>query len=178
MFFFFSAGVVYEYVSAVLSCVLDCQRDPLPLCLALLQYDKELVSETSAPPHPSVVHLHRYYSKWLPPQSATELVSFFFVFISQKCNIVWKITNMSSQFKSEEFDLNQLQSTVSFTSLMKFAYIQGPTALLKENLMESLENALVSMSRAEFPVAIKQILLYTKTTVEDFGTVRAQSNIE
>uniref|UniRef100_A0A667Y939 URB1 ribosome biogenesis homolog n=1 Tax=Myripristis murdjan TaxID=586833 RepID=A0A667Y939_9TELE len=70
-------GVVYEYLSAVLSDVLHCQREPLPLCLALLQYDKELLSsEPSAGPHPSVTHLHHYYSKWLPRQSQEELVSF------------------------------------------------------------------------------------------------------
>lgn len=72
-----SPGVVFEYLSAVLSDVLHCQREPLPLCLALLQYDKELVSsELSASPHPSIVLLHRYYSKWLPQQCQEELVSF------------------------------------------------------------------------------------------------------
>uniref|UniRef100_A0A667Y0W1 URB1 ribosome biogenesis homolog n=1 Tax=Myripristis murdjan TaxID=586833 RepID=A0A667Y0W1_9TELE len=66
-----------QYLSAVLSDVLHCQREPLPLCLALLQYDKELLSsEPSAGPHPSVTHLHHYYSKWLPRQSQEELVSF------------------------------------------------------------------------------------------------------
>lgn len=68
--------MVHEYLSAVLSDVLHCQREPLPLCLALLQYDKELVStELSAPPHPSIIHLHQYYSKWLPQQSREDLVS-------------------------------------------------------------------------------------------------------
>lgn len=74
---FLSSEVVYEYLSAVLSDVLHCQREPLPLCLALLQYDKELVSsELSASPHPSIIHLHQYYSKWLPQQCQEELVSF------------------------------------------------------------------------------------------------------
>lgn len=72
-----SPAVVFEYVSAVLSDVLHCQREPLPLCLALLQYDKELVaSKVSDCPHPSIVQLHRYYSKWLPQQCQEELVSF------------------------------------------------------------------------------------------------------
>ncbi len=75
---FLSSGVVYEYLSAVLSDVLHCQREPLPLCLALLQYDKELVSsELSASPHPSIIHLHQYYSNWLPRQCREELVSFW-----------------------------------------------------------------------------------------------------
>lgn len=70
-------AVVFDYVSAVLSDVLHSQRDPLPLCLALLQYDKELAaSKVSDSPHPSVVLLHRYYCKWLPQQCREELVSF------------------------------------------------------------------------------------------------------
>lgn len=74
---FLPSGVVYEYLSAVLSDVLHCQREPLPLCLALLQYDKELLSsEPSASPHPSIIHLHHYYSRWVPQQAREELVSF------------------------------------------------------------------------------------------------------
>lgn len=83
---FLSPGVVFEYLSAVLSDVLHCQREPLPLCLALLQYDKELVSsELSASPHPSIVLLHRYYSKWLPQQCQEELVSCFFLMEPRDC---------------------------------------------------------------------------------------------
>lgn len=65
--------MVYDYLSAVLSDVLHCQRDPLPLCLALMQYDKELVS--SAAPHPSIIRFHQYYSQWLPQQCREEPVS-------------------------------------------------------------------------------------------------------
>lgn len=74
--FFFLSGMVFEYLSAVLTDVLHCQREPLPFCLALLQYDKELVSsEPSALPHPSIISLNAYYSKWLPRQCQEELVS-------------------------------------------------------------------------------------------------------
>uniref|UniRef100_A0A8C4IF92 Nucleolar pre-ribosomal-associated protein 1 n=1 Tax=Dicentrarchus labrax TaxID=13489 RepID=A0A8C4IF92_DICLA len=108
-------GVVYEYLSAVLSDVLHCQREPLPLCLALLQYDKELVSsELSASPHPSIVNLHQYYCRWLPQQCREEV----------------------------------------------------------DNFRKTVEETLASMSMAEFPVAVKQILLYIKSTVENHGTVR------
>uniref|UniRef100_A0A3P8SU82 URB1 ribosome biogenesis homolog n=1 Tax=Amphiprion percula TaxID=161767 RepID=A0A3P8SU82_AMPPE len=118
-------GVVYEYLSAVLSDVLHCQRDPVPLCLALLHYDKELVSsEPSASPNPAIIHFHQYYSKWLPQQSA---------------------------------------------------YIQGANSLLEHAFRENVEGALSSMSMTEFPIAIKQVLLYIKSTVENFGAVRAQN---
>ncbi|XP_069563498.1 nucleolar pre-ribosomal-associated protein 1 [Brachyistius frenatus] len=140
-------GVVYEYMSAVLSDVLHCQRDPLPLCLALLQYDKELVSsELHASPHPSVTHLHQYYSKWLPQQCHEEL------------------------FKSSECHSKGLPIPTSFTALMKAAYIQGPRTLLEETFRKNVEEALSLMSMAEFPVAVKQILLYITSTVENFGT--------
>uniref|UniRef100_A0A673CDV0 URB1 ribosome biogenesis homolog n=1 Tax=Sphaeramia orbicularis TaxID=375764 RepID=A0A673CDV0_9TELE len=130
--------VVCEYLCAVLSDVLHCQRDPLPLCLTLLQYDKELVSsENPAPAHPSIIHLQRYYSKWLPQQCQMEVV-------------------------------NQ-QTSASFTAIVKDAYNQGPSSLIDENLRKNVEESLTSMSLAEFPVAIKQMLLYVKSTVENFG---------
>ncbi|XP_070761902.1 nucleolar pre-ribosomal-associated protein 1 [Enoplosus armatus] len=140
-------GVVFEYLSAVLSDVLHCQREPLPFCLALLQYDKELVSsELSASPHHSVIHLHQYYSKWLPQQCREEL------------------------FKPSECHSKGLSTPISFTALMKAAYSQGLSTLLEDAFRMNVEGTLVSMSMAEFPVAIKQILLYIKSTVENFGT--------
>ncbi|XP_040030484.2 nucleolar pre-ribosomal-associated protein 1 isoform X2 [Gasterosteus aculeatus] len=140
-------GVVFEYLSAVLSDVLHCQREPLPLCLALLQYDKELVSaEHSASPHPSVIHLHQYYSQWLPQPCREQL------------------------FPSSECDSMVLSTHTSFNALMKSAYSQGPNTLLEVTFKENVDGALASMSMADFPVAIKQMLLYIKSTVENIGT--------
>ncbi|XP_076592199.1 nucleolar pre-ribosomal-associated protein 1 [Chaetodon auriga] len=140
-------GMIFEYLSAVLSDVLHCQREPLPLCLALLQYDKELVSsELSASPHPSIIYLHQYYSTWLPQQCREEL------------------------FKSSECHSMGLSTPTSFTALMKAAYSQGVSALLEDAFRNNVEGALASMLMAEFPVAIKQILLYIKSAVENFGT--------
>ncbi|XP_037631816.1 nucleolar pre-ribosomal-associated protein 1 isoform X2 [Sebastes umbrosus] len=140
-------GVVYEYLSAVLSDVLHCQREPLPLCLALLQYDKELLSsELSASPHPSIIHLHQYYSKWLPQQCREEL------------------------FKSSQCHSTGPSTPISFTALMKSAYSQGPNTLLEDTFRKNVEGTLASMLMPDFPVAIKQILLYIKSTVENHGT--------
>lgn len=58
---------------------------------------------------------------------------------------------------------------------MKAAYIQGPDTLLKDTFRKSAKEALASLSLAEFPVAIKQILLYIRSTVENFGLVGAQN---
>ncbi|KAM4742564.1 nucleolar pre-ribosomal-associated protein 1 [Anableps anableps] len=138
-------GVVCEYLSAVLSDVLHCQRDPLPLCLALQQYDKELVSSQLPPLHHSIANLHQYYSRWLPQQCQEEL------------------------FKSSESLLKDLPAPNSYSSLIKAAYIQGPGALLEDTFRQNTEKALTVMSLTEFPVLIKQILLYIKSTVESFG---------
>ncbi|KAM3616229.1 uncharacterized protein V6R79_014656 [Siganus canaliculatus] len=140
-------GTVHEYLSAVLSDVLHCQREPLPLCLALLQYDKELVtSELSAPPHPSIAHLHQYYSKWLPQQCREEL------------------------FQSSECFATELSALTSFSALMKAAYFQGPSAFLEDTFRKHVEASLASTSLAEFPLAVKQTLVYVKSTVENIGT--------
>uniref|UniRef100_A0A3Q3S3N5 URB1 ribosome biogenesis homolog n=1 Tax=Mastacembelus armatus TaxID=205130 RepID=A0A3Q3S3N5_9TELE len=107
------------YLSAVLSDVLHCQREPLPLCLALMQYDKELF----------LVQLRDYLT------------------------------------------ISMTTSPVSLTALMKDAYSQGPSALLKGTFRENMEGFLASMLLTDFPVVIKQILLYIKSTVEKFGSV-------
>ncbi|XP_032401575.1 nucleolar pre-ribosomal-associated protein 1 isoform X2 [Xiphophorus hellerii] len=139
-------GVVCEYLSAVLSDLLHCQRDPLPLCLALQQYDKELVSSQLPPLHQSIAELHQYYARWLPQQCREEL------------------------FKSSESFSKDLAAPSSYSSLIKAAYIQGPGALLEDSFRQDAEKALAVMSLSEFPVLIKQILLYIKSTVESFGT--------
>uniref|UniRef100_A0A3Q2ZY75 URB1 ribosome biogenesis homolog n=1 Tax=Kryptolebias marmoratus TaxID=37003 RepID=A0A3Q2ZY75_KRYMA len=113
-------GVVCEYLCAVLSDVLHCQRDPLPLCLTLLQYDKELV-----------------FSQ-LP-------------------------------FKSSECLTKEVSAPASCSLLLKAAYVQGPAALLEDTFRQNIEKAVASMPLAEFPVVIKQVLLYIRSTVEDFG---------
>lgn len=60
---------------------------------------------------------------------------------------------------------------------MKAAYSEGPSALLKDTFRKNVEETLPLMSMAEFPVAIKQILLYIKSTVENFGAVRVQDKL-
>ncbi|XP_037534219.1 nucleolar pre-ribosomal-associated protein 1 [Nematolebias whitei] len=141
-------GVVCDYLSAVLSDVLHCQRDPLPLCLTLLQYDKELASsQPAASFHQSIRHLHQYYSMWLPQQCHEQL------------------------FTSSERLTKELPALSSCTLLLKAAYVQGPRALLEDTFRQNVENALASMPLAEFPVVIKQILLYIKSAVENFDTI-------
>lgn len=176
---FFLSGVVFEYVSAVLCDVLHCQREPLPLCLALLQYDKELVSsQPSASPHLSIISLNEYYSKWLPRQCQEPLVSFVYKSFVQSClldkagNLILNNNCLLLQFKSSEGCSGELSSPASFTALMKAAYSQGISTLLEDAFRKKVEETLSSISLAEYPVAVKQILLYINSTLENVGTVR------
>ncbi|KAG7471205.1 hypothetical protein MATL_G00121940 [Megalops atlanticus] len=147
-------GVLYEYLAAVLSDVLHSQRDPLPLCLALHQYDKELSSsEDTGSPHPSTVEFHHYYSHWLPQQSREEL------------------------FKSSESSANGTKAAVSFTAVMKAAYTRGAECLLQDNFKKSVEESLATLDLSEFPVAVKQVLLYIKTSVDNFSTFSKDSGV-
>ncbi|KAJ8368561.1 hypothetical protein SKAU_G00085890 [Synaphobranchus kaupii] len=148
-------GVVYEYLAAVLLDVLHSQRNPLPLCLAVQQYDKELdSSESAGTPHPAVVEFHRYYSQWLPQQSREQL------------------------FKSSESSSDGPQPALSFTAVMQAAYSQGATGLLQDTFAERLEEGLSTLEVSEFPVAVKQVLLYIKTTVDNFGTFSKESGVQ
>ncbi|KAJ3591352.1 hypothetical protein NHX12_009297, partial [Muraenolepis orangiensis] len=118
-------GGVYDYLAGVLTDVLHAQRDPLALCLALLQYDKELASSSSerpppGDPHPSVALLHHYYSRWLPSSSQEQL---------------------------------------------------GPEGLLGDDFRIQFQRCLVSVTLAELPLVVNQLLLYTRSTVEDFGSL-------
>uniref|UniRef100_A0A673W7V6 URB1 ribosome biogenesis homolog n=1 Tax=Salmo trutta TaxID=8032 RepID=A0A673W7V6_SALTR len=147
-------GVVYDYMATVLCDVLHCQRDPLPLSLALLQYDKELnSSEDPGPPHHSIIHLHHYYTTWLPQQARDHL------------------------FQSCESPFHVSPSPVTFTGLLKTAYTQGASALLEDSFRRRLEKSLVTMEMAEYPVAAKQILLYIKTTVDNFSMVQRNTRL-
>ncbi|KAM6946090.1 nucleolar pre-ribosomal-associated protein 1 [Aplochiton taeniatus] len=147
-------GVVYEYVASVLSDVLHCQRDPLPLCLALLQYDKELAASEDSSPHPSVLLLHGYYCRWLPQQSQEQ------------------------PFKSCEIPGDSSPPPASFAALLKATYSRGVSALLEDGSRESLEQALSSMEMTEHPLAVKQTLLYVKSTVDNYGTEAPEATAE
>ncbi|KAM9811939.1 nucleolar pre-ribosomal-associated protein 1 [Syngnathus typhle] len=145
-------GGVFEYLSAVLCHVLHGQRDPLPLCLGLLQYDKELASMSSEP-HISVVELYRYYSKWLPPAP---------------CPI--------QLFKLSPYQPGKT-STASFNALMKAAYLDGLSSVAEDNFGTQAEVAIGSMSLADYPLSVKQILLYIKSAVDNLNTFSKNSGL-
>lgn len=56
---------------------------------------------------------------------------------------------------------------------MKAVYSRGPSALLEDAFRKKAEETLSCMPIAEYPVAVRQLLLYIKSTLETVGTVRA-----
>lgn len=55
---------------------------------------------------------------------------------------------------------------------MQAAYSQGAPLLLQDSFREKLEEGLATLELHDFPMAVKQVLLYLKTTVDNFSTVR------
>lgn len=78
------------------------------------------------------------------------------------------------QFKSAECPATELSTCTTFAAVMKAAYSQGPSALLEDAFTKKVEETVSCLLMAEYPVAIRQILLYVKSTLENVGTVRAQ----
>lgn len=78
------------------------------------------------------------------------------------------------QFKSTKCPAMELSTCTTFTAVMKAAHSQGPSALLEDAFMKKVEETVSCLLMAEYPVAIRQILLYVKSTLENVGTVRAQ----
>ncbi|CAL8351648.1 unnamed protein product [Lota lota] len=143
-------GCVYDYLARVLTDVLHAQREPLALCLALLQYDKELATSDppTSDPHPSVSLLHHYYSRWLPQPSQEEL---------------FKVPASSSSSPPVVYS--------SLSVLLKASYLQGPEGLLEKSFRGRVRESLTCVALAELPLVVNQLLLYTRSTVEDFGSL-------
>lgn len=55
---------------------------------------------------------------------------------------------------------------------MKAAYSEGLSSLLDDGFRKDVEETLALISFADFPLVITQTLLYLKSAVETFGTVR------
>lgn len=74
IFVFYFPDVVLEYIISVLTDILHTQHDPLPLCLTIQLYDKEIDSSESKAKTVSVVKFYHYYSHWIPAQAKETLV--------------------------------------------------------------------------------------------------------
>lgn len=69
----------------------------------------------------------------------------------------------------------ELSTCTTFTDLMKAAYSQGPSTLLEESFKKKAGETLSCMPIGAYPGAMRQVLLYIKSTLENVGTVRAST---
>lgn len=79
------------------------------------------------------------------------------------------------QFNRDQCQAVELSACTTFTDFMKTAYSQGPSTLLEESFKKRAEETLSCMPIGEYPVAMRQVLLYIKSTLENVGTVRAST---
>ncbi|XP_072369540.1 nucleolar pre-ribosomal-associated protein 1 [Scyliorhinus torazame] len=138
---------VLRYLFAVMTDILHVQQDPLALCLVLQMHDKEL---DSLPENQSVhkinLQLHKYYSLWIPQQAKETLFE---------------------RFGSATINSAPLKD-VSFCSLLMGAYEMGASSLLSEMVKEDLKQAITELHLCDLVLAVKQVVLYTRTSVENF----------
>lgn len=62
-------------------------------------------------------------------------------------------------------------SDSSFFTLLKNSYQKGGAALLEEDIQTKLNEAISQLQPQQFSLALKHVLLYLKTSVENFGSV-------
>ncbi|XP_076974949.1 nucleolar pre-ribosomal-associated protein 1 isoform X3 [Tamandua tetradactyla] len=132
------------YLTAVLTDLLHTQRDPLALCLLLQAYDK------LEPPHsPCCAQLccfNGYYSLWIPEQAREALP------LQTPANpVLWAPSSDSS-----------------FAALLKMAY-ESKGALLDEQVQARLRAAIPHLPMHQVPRSARHVLLYLRSTVENFG---------
>ncbi|KAJ1119751.1 hypothetical protein NDU88_007936 [Pleurodeles waltl] len=143
-----SAECMLSYLQAVLTDILHCQRDPLAFCLLLQSYDKEVSSLNMKPPlHSQIYQLNTYYSRWIPKQVNETLFE---------------------QAKDPLIVIN-LKDQCSFSTVLKNAYSSHDVLLLAETTKDQLKEAISKLKLSELLLAVKQVMLYLKTTVDDFS---------
>ncbi|XP_053164399.1 nucleolar pre-ribosomal-associated protein 1 isoform X2 [Hemicordylus capensis] len=142
---------IVKYLITVFTDLLHSQRDPLALCLMLQQYDKELQSQ-SMPNYPQLCQFNCYYRLWIPQQAKEVL----FQQDRNEC--------------ADEF----LSPDSSFSSLLN-TYGRDVTILLEEGIKEKLSEAVSQLQPQHLLLASKHVLLYLKTTVENFSSFSKNS---
>ncbi|KAM6224025.1 nucleolar pre-ribosomal-associated protein 1 [Rhynchocyon petersi] len=135
---------VVTYLTAVLTDLLHTQRDPLALCLLLQAYDK--VAPPGSPRCKQLCRFHKYYSLWIPEQAQEALP------LQTSSSIVPRAP----------------PSDASFATLLKTAY-ESKDALLDESVQAQLRAAIPRVPLHQVVRAVKHVLLYIRTTVENFS---------
>lgn len=59
-----------------------------------------------------------------------------------------------------------------FTALLKNAYARGSSTLLEDDIQTKLRDLACQLPSEQLLLGVKHVLLYLKSTVENFGSVR------
>ncbi|XP_021040517.1 nucleolar pre-ribosomal-associated protein 1 [Mus caroli] len=134
---------IMAYMTAVLTDLLHTQRDPLALCLLLQSYDKfEPVSLLCSQ---QLAQFHRYYSLWIPAQAQEAL---------------------PLQVSGSSGPCTPPPSSC-FSTLLQTAY--ESRTLGDKSVQAQLLDAVPSLALQHMLRSAKQVLLYLKSTVENFS---------
>ncbi|XP_075815615.1 nucleolar pre-ribosomal-associated protein 1 isoform X1 [Microtus pennsylvanicus] len=133
---------ILAYLIMVLTDLLHTQRDPLALCLLLQSYDK---FEPASPLcHQQLARFHSYYSLWIPEQAQEVLP------LQVPSNSVPHVPPSSC-----------------FSTLLQTAYESH--TLGDKNVQTQLLAAVSCLALQHMVRSAKQVLLYLRSTVENFG---------
>ncbi|NXS64029.1 NPA1P protein, partial [Brachypteracias leptosomus] len=138
---------IVEYLVAVFTDLLHSQREPLALCLMFQHYDKDLQS-LKVSKYPQLYQFNQYYKLWIPQQSQEP--------VFKKCKEICKEPAVA-------------QDSV-FTTLLKKAYESGSSTLLKDDTTTKLRDLASQLLPEQLLLGVKHVLLYLKSTVENFGS--------
>ncbi|NXP74212.1 NPA1P protein, partial [Ramphastos sulfuratus] len=139
---------IVEYLVAVFTDLLHSQRDPLALCLMFQLYDKDLQAlEISK--YPQLYQFNQYYRLWIPQQSQEPV----FKQLEEVC-------------KEPPVALDSV-----FTTLLRKAYERGSSILLEDNIQTKLRDLASQLPPEHLLLGVKHVLLYLKSTVENFGSL-------
>ncbi|TRZ15518.1 hypothetical protein HGM15179_011589, partial [Zosterops borbonicus] len=139
---------IVEYLVAVFTDLLHTQREPLALCLMFQLYDKDLKSLKVAK-YPQLYHFNQYYKLWIPKQSQEH------VFKNHK--------------EVSEEPTVALDSV--FSTLLKRAYERGSNTLLEDGVQTKLRDLASLAPPDQLLLGVKHVLLYLKSTVENFSSL-------
>ncbi|KFQ34461.1 Nucleolar pre-ribosomal-associated protein 1, partial [Mesitornis unicolor] len=139
---------IIEYLTAVFTDLLHSQREPLALCLMFQLYDKDLQS-LKVSKYPQLYQFNQYYKLWIPQQSQEP--------VFKNCKEVCKETAVA------------LDSV--FTTLLKKAYERDSNTLLEDDIQAKLRDLASQLPPEQLLLGVKHVLLYLKSTVENFGSL-------
>ncbi|XP_012926742.1 nucleolar pre-ribosomal-associated protein 1 isoform X2 [Heterocephalus glaber] len=133
---------IVAYLTAVLTDLLHTQRDPLALCLLLQAYDK---FEPPGPPCcQQLSRFNSYYSLWIPEQARE-----------------------ARPLQTSSSSAPHVPALAScFSALLQTAYESH--MLLDEHVQVQLQAAIQHLTLHQALCSTKQVLLYLRSTVENF----------